>query len=66
MLSQIELEASLTGHEDPLSTEPWALLVLIKHQFHAPTYRVNVWNNHIFTLSTNLVHDFSVYLISET
>jgi hypothetical protein len=31
------------------------VLVLIKHQFHAPTCRVNVWNNHVFTLSTNLV-----------
>jgi hypothetical protein len=66
MLSQIKLEAPPMGHEDPHSTEPQALLVLIKHQFHAPTCRVNVWNNLIFTLSTNLVHDFSVYLILGT
>jgi hypothetical protein len=31
------------------------VLVLIKCRFHAPTCQVNVWNNHIFTLSTNLV-----------
>jgi hypothetical protein len=30
------------------------VLTLIKHQFHVPTYQVNVWNNHVFTLSTNL------------
>jgi hypothetical protein len=30
------------------------LLTLIKYQFNAPTCRVNVWNNHVFTLSTNL------------
>jgi hypothetical protein len=31
------------------------LLALIKRQFRVPTCRVNVWNNHVFTLSTNLV-----------
>jgi hypothetical protein len=31
------------------------LLALIKHRFYAPTCRVNVYNNHVFTLSTNLV-----------
>jgi hypothetical protein len=31
------------------------VLALIKRQLHAPTCRVNVWNNHVFTLSTNLV-----------
>jgi hypothetical protein len=31
------------------------LLALIKCQFHVPTYQVNVWNNDVFTLSTNLV-----------
>jgi hypothetical protein len=34
------------------------LLALIKHRFHATTCRVNVWNNHVFTLSTNLVPQF--------
>jgi hypothetical protein len=34
------------------------LLALIKHQFHASTCRVNVWNNHVFKLSTNLVPSF--------
>jgi hypothetical protein len=34
------------------------VLVLIKHQFHAATCRVNVWNNHVYTLSTNLVPRF--------
>jgi hypothetical protein len=34
---------------------PTSLLALIKRQFHAPTYQVNVWNNHVFALSTNLV-----------
>jgi hypothetical protein len=38
-------------------TSHW-LLVLIKHRFHAPTCRVNAWNNHVFTLSTNLVSWF--------
>jgi hypothetical protein len=32
--------------------------VLIKHRFHVPTCRVNVWNNHAFTLITNLVPRF--------
>jgi hypothetical protein len=31
------------------------VLVLIKFRFHATTCRVNVWNNHVFTLSPNLV-----------
>jgi hypothetical protein len=34
------------------------LLALIKRRFHVPTCRVNVWNNHVFTLSTNLVPQF--------
>jgi hypothetical protein len=34
------------------------VLALIKHRFHTPTCRVNVWNNHVFTLSTNLVPRF--------
>jgi hypothetical protein len=34
------------------------VLAPIKHRFHAPTCRVNVWNNHIFTFSTNLVPQF--------
>jgi hypothetical protein len=34
------------------------LLALIKCQFHVPTYRVNVWNKHVFALSTNLVPRF--------
>jgi hypothetical protein len=33
----------------------WGLLALIKCRFHVPTCHVNVWNNHIFTLSTNVV-----------
>jgi hypothetical protein len=31
------------------------LLALIKHRFHAPTNRINVQNNYVFTLSNNLV-----------
>jgi hypothetical protein len=42
------------------------VLALIKRQFHAPTCRVNVKNNHGFILSTNLVSRLSVYLISGT
>jgi hypothetical protein len=34
------------------------VLALIKHRFHAPTCRVNVWNDHVFTLSTNLAQRF--------
>jgi hypothetical protein len=34
------------------------LLVHIKCQFHAPKCHVNIWNNHVFTLSTNLVPRF--------
>jgi hypothetical protein len=34
------------------------VLALIKPQFHAPTSRVNVYNNHVFTLSTNQVPRF--------
>jgi hypothetical protein len=34
------------------------MVALTKHQFHAPTCRVNIWNNHVFTLSTNLVLRF--------
>jgi hypothetical protein len=34
------------------------MLALIKRRFHAPTYRVNVWNNHVFALFTNLVSRF--------
>jgi hypothetical protein len=34
------------------------VLVLIKYRFDVPTCRVNVWNNHVFTLSTNLVTQF--------
>jgi hypothetical protein len=34
------------------------LLALIKHQFHAPTCRVNVRNNHVFPLSINIFPRF--------
>jgi hypothetical protein len=34
------------------------VLALIKQQFYAPTCQVNVQNNHVFTLSTNLVSRF--------
>jgi hypothetical protein len=34
------------------------VFVLIKCRFHAPTCRVNVKNNYVFTLSTNLVPQF--------
>jgi hypothetical protein len=34
------------------------VLALIKHRFHVPTCWVNVWNNHVFTLSTTLVPRF--------
>jgi hypothetical protein len=37
------------------------VLVPITRWFHAPTCRVNVWNNHVFTFSTNLVPWF-VYI----
>jgi hypothetical protein len=39
-------------------TEDEAMLALVKHRFHVPTCQVNVWNNHVFTLSTNLVPRF--------
>jgi hypothetical protein len=31
------------------------VLALIKYRFQVPTGRVNIENNHVFTLSTNLV-----------
>jgi hypothetical protein len=34
------------------------MLALIKCRFHAPTCQVNAWNNHVLTLSTNLVPRF--------
>jgi hypothetical protein len=34
------------------------VLALIKHRFYTPTCRVNIWNNHVFALSTNLVPRF--------
>jgi hypothetical protein len=34
------------------------VLALIKCRFHETTCRVNVWNNHVFTFSTNLVSRF--------
>jgi hypothetical protein len=34
------------------------LLALIKHRFHVPTYQVNVRNNYVSTLSTNLFPRF--------
>jgi hypothetical protein len=40
------------------SLERCKVLALIKHRFHAPTCRVNVWNKHVFSLSTNLVPQF--------
>jgi hypothetical protein len=30
------------------------VLALIKHRFHVPTCQVNVWNDHVFTLSSDL------------
>jgi hypothetical protein len=35
------------------------VLALIKHRFCASICWVNVWNNHVYTLSTNLVPRFS-------
>jgi hypothetical protein len=40
------------------NSSPSQVLALIKHQFYVPTYWVNVWNNHVFSLSTNLVPRF--------
>jgi ribonuclease HI len=55
-ISRIFDEASETTMADP---DDWkTLLALIKCWFHAPIYWVNVWNNHVFVLSTNLVPQF--------
>jgi hypothetical protein len=35
-----------------------SLLALIKYWFHVPTYWVNIYNNHVFTLSANRVPQF--------
>jgi hypothetical protein len=49
-----------TNPQEPRSirTTSWYMLALIKHQFHALTCRVNVWNDHVFTIPTNLVPRF--------
>jgi hypothetical protein len=59
VLSRIScITSSLALPEDEHKFKLGDVLALIKHQFHAPTCQVNVWNNHVFTLSTNLVPQF--------
>jgi hypothetical protein len=50
-----KFQGSPLPHEPALMAARKCMLGLIKHWFHAPTYWVNVWNNHVFALSTNLV-----------
>jgi hypothetical protein len=56
VLSRISCIASGSALlEDEQKFKLGDVLVLIKRRFGAPTCRVNVWNDHVFTLSTNLV-----------
>jgi hypothetical protein len=50
-MSRLGSDMSTNGYWNPV-------LALIKQQFHAPTCRVNVSNNHVFTLSINIVPRF--------
>jgi hypothetical protein len=56
VLSQISCIASgLALLENEQKVKLGDVLALIKYRFYVLTYRVNVWNNHVFTLSINLV-----------
>jgi hypothetical protein len=59
VLSQISCIAlGLALLEDEQMFKLGDVLALIKHRFHVPTCQLNVRNNHVFTLSTNLVPRF--------